>query len=91
MFLVRESDSVARLRLLYVDPVARGLGIGTRLVEECIRLARAKGYKTLTLWTSDVLHAAQRLYKAAVFTLTAQEPHHSFGQDLIGQHWNLEL
>ncbi len=91
VFVVRESDSVARLRLLYVDPVARGLGIGTRLVEECIRFARAKGYKTLTLWTSDVLHSAQRIYKAAGFELTAEEQHHSFGQDLIGQHWNLKL
>lgn len=91
VFVVRESGSVARLRLLYVDPVARGLGIGTRLVEECIRFARAKGYKTLTLWTSDVLHSAQRIYKAAGFTLTSEEPHHSFGQDLIGQHWTLAL
>lgn len=91
VFLTRKSEEVARLRLLYVDPCARGLGIGTRLVDECIRFARAKGYRTLTLWTNDVLVSARRIYQAAGFRLVSQESHHSFGQDLVGQHWDLEL
>lgn len=91
VFVVHQSDEVAKLRLLYVEPCARGLGIGKRLVEECIGFARAKGYKTLTLWTNDILVSARRIYEAAGFKLAEEEHHHSFGKDLVGQNWNLEL
>ncbi|MER9631694.1 MULTISPECIES: helix-turn-helix domain-containing GNAT family N-acetyltransferase [unclassified Mesorhizobium] len=91
VFVVRQSDAVAKLRLLYVEPSARGLGIGKRLVEECVGFCRARGYRTLTLWTNDVLAAARHIYEAAGFKLSNEERHHSFGKDLVGQNWNLEL
>lgn len=91
VFLVRETDELGKLRLLYVEPAARGLGIGAKLVHECVHTARQLGYRRLTLWTNDVLTAARAIYQRAGFQLTASEPHHSFGHDLIGQHWELTL
>ena len=91
VFLVKQSDEVAKLRLLYVEPAARGHGIGTRLVEECVAFARGKGYRTLTLWTNDILASARRIYEGHGFRLISQGRHKSFGKDLVGQTWELTL
>src|SRR5439155_1977595 len=91
VFCVRRDNETAQLRILLVDPAARGRGVGARLVDECIRFARAAGYKRIMLWTNDVLVAARRIYEAAGFTLVESERHHSFGKDLVGQNWKLEL
>ena len=80
-----------RLRILLVDPAARGLGIGARLVGECLAFARRAGYRRIVLWTNDVLTAARRIYQAAGFRLTGEEPHRSFGHDLVSQTWQLDF
>jgi DNA-binding MarR family transcriptional regulator/N-acetylglutamate synthase-like GNAT family acetyltransferase len=91
VFLVEKSKTVGQLRLLLVEPTARGGGIGRRLVHECILEARAAGYAKLVLWTQANLHAAHRIYKAAGFKLISQDRHRSFGADLTGQYWELDL
>jgi DNA-binding MarR family transcriptional regulator/GNAT superfamily N-acetyltransferase len=89
--VVKQSKKVAKLRLLIVDPDARGLGIGARLVDECIQFARRTGYRKMTLWTNSILHAARHIYESAGFECTAQEKRHSFGHDLVFETWTLEL
>jgi len=91
VFVVRQDDDTARLRMLYVESSARGLGLGSLLVNECLQFARACGYRRMVLWTNDVLVSARRIYEAAGFQLVEEEQHHSFGQDLVGQVWAREL
>jgi GNAT superfamily N-acetyltransferase len=93
VFLVKHPSEprTAKLRLLFVEPCARGLGLGDALVNECIRFARTAGYQKVVLWTQSILTSAHRIYKKAGFRLIKEEPHHSFGHDLIGQEWELDL
>lgn len=91
VFLVKASDDVAKLRLLLIDPAARGQRLGHRLVDEAVSFARQCGYRKVVLWTQSNLMAARRIYQAAGFTLTATEPHRSFGQNLVGETWELTL
>ncbi len=91
VFVVRKTDAVAKLRLLIVDPRARGLGLGKRLVDECLRFARDAGYSSMTLWTQSILTSARGIYQRAGFKLVAAEPHHSFGVDLVGETWERDL
>jgi DNA-binding MarR family transcriptional regulator/N-acetylglutamate synthase-like GNAT family acetyltransferase len=91
VFLVERSKTVAQLRLLLVEPKARGSGLGTRLVSECVRFARQTGYRKITLWTQSELRAARRLYQAAGFRVVRKERNHSFGKDVVSETWELEL
>lgn len=91
VFVVEEDQETAKLRMLYVEPEARGLGLGTRLVDEVVKFARAAGYRRLTLWTNDNLTAARRVYEKAGFKLVSEERHVSFGHQLTGQYWELLL
>jgi GNAT superfamily N-acetyltransferase len=90
-FVVKQSEHVAKLRMLYVHEDARGRGLGKRLVNECIEFSKSKGYRTIVLWTNDVLTAARHIYEAAGFTLVDESSHFSFGQQQNGQNWALNL
>ena len=91
VFLVKDSDKVARLRLLLVEPSARGLGIGKRLTDECVQFAREHGYERITLWTHSILTAARHIYAQAGFKLTSSEKKKSFGKDVVSEYWDLTL
>jgi DNA-binding MarR family transcriptional regulator/N-acetylglutamate synthase-like GNAT family acetyltransferase len=91
VMLVKDSEQVARLRLLLVDPKGRGLGLGTKLVDECVKFARASGYKKITLWTHSILAAARHVYQQAGFTLTSSEKKRSWSKDVVAEYWDMNL
>jgi DNA-binding MarR family transcriptional regulator/GNAT superfamily N-acetyltransferase len=91
VMLVKDSEEVARIRLLLVDPKGRGLGLGTKLVNECVKFARATGYKKITLWTHSILTAARHVYEQAGFTLTSSEKKHSWSKDVVAEYWDMTL
>ncbi len=91
VFVVKQSKTTAKLRLLLVEPAARGLGLGARLVDECVAFARAAGYRKMVLWTQSDLVAARHIYERAGFRLTREEQHASFGQTLVGEYWEMRL
>jgi DNA-binding MarR family transcriptional regulator/N-acetylglutamate synthase-like GNAT family acetyltransferase len=91
VMLVKDSEDVARIRLLLVDPKGRGLGLGTKLVDECVKFARASGYKKITLWTHSILTAARHVYEQAGFTITSSEKKRSWSKDVVAEYWDMEL
>lgn len=91
VFVVQQDQDTAKLRMLYVEASARGLGLGSRLVRECLVFARQAGYRRMVLWTNSVLVDARRIYERAGFRLLEQEAHRSFGHDLMGQVWGRDL
>jgi DNA-binding MarR family transcriptional regulator/N-acetylglutamate synthase-like GNAT family acetyltransferase len=91
MLVKDDQPRVARIRLLLVDPKGRGLGLGVKLVDECVQFARGAGYAKITLWTHSVLTAARHVYEKAGFTLTSSEPRHSWGKDVVAEFWDLDL
>ena len=91
VFVAKDSDEIAKLRLLHVEAEARGLGIGKRLVKECVQFARQAGYRKMTLWTQSILHAARHIYKETGFKVVSRKKHHSFGKDLTAETWELDL
>ena len=91
VFLVKYTDDVAKLRLLLVEPHARGFGVGRRLAEECIQFARVAGYRKITLWTQSNLTAARNIYRHAGFKLVREEPQRAFGADLVSETWDFDL